>query len=60
MLRLGRDYTVEYLDNVNAGTATAVIRGAGEYCGEAKLTFAITAPKGYSRNPFARSPWYRR
>ncbi|MCC8169140.1 MAG: fibronectin type III domain-containing protein [Oscillospiraceae bacterium] len=31
MLINGRDYTVEYSDNVNAGTASAVVSGAGNY-----------------------------
>ncbi|MBR5337216.1 MAG: hypothetical protein IK152_04470 [Lachnospiraceae bacterium] len=30
-LKEGRDYTVSYKDNINAGTATVIIAGKGEY-----------------------------
>ncbi len=36
------DYTVSYLKNVDAGTATAVITGTGGYTGTVKKTFKIT------------------
>lgn len=43
----GKDYTVEYRDNINPGTGTAVITGTGDYQGTLEKTFAITlaAPK---------------
>ncbi|MFT4143505.1 MAG: leucine-rich repeat protein [Mobilitalea sp.] len=37
----GTDYTVKYSNNTNAGTATAVITGIGNYQGELKTTFVI-------------------
>jgi len=36
------DYTVTYVDNINLGTATAVITGIGNYTGEAYRSFTIT------------------
>ncbi len=38
----GTDYSVEYINNVNAGTATAVITGKGNYCGTIKKDYTIT------------------
>lgn len=40
----GTDYTAEYADNVNAGTATVTITGAGSYTGTKTVEFTI-APK---------------
>lgn len=40
-LRPGTDYTVEYADNTNAGTATITITGKGTYSGTQKVTFVI-------------------
>ena len=40
-LTLGTDYTVEYSDNTNVGTATATITGAGNYGGTIEKTFQI-------------------
>ncbi len=37
----GTDYTVSYKDNVNAGTATVVVQGKGEYAGSITQTFTI-------------------
>ena len=39
------DYTIEYKNNVNAGTATVIVTGVGKYTGTAKGTFTI-AKKG--------------
>ena len=36
------DYTVAYLNNVNAGTATVVVTGMGNYSGTKTATFTIT------------------
>ncbi|NGM18060.1 hypothetical protein GMI70_08685 [Eggerthellaceae bacterium zg-893] len=36
-----KNYRVTYVDNVDAGTATAVITGDGAYAGEIKATFEI-------------------
>lgn len=40
-LEEGKDYVVEYLDNVKIGTATAVITGKDGYAGEKRVTFRI-------------------
>lgn len=38
----GKDYTVKYEDNIKAGTAKAIITGAGAYSGTVTLEFTIT------------------
>lgn len=35
------DYTVEYQDNIDAGTAKIIIKGIGDYTGTINLTFEI-------------------
>ena len=37
----GTDYTVEYIDNVNIGSATVIITGIGNYTGSKNVTFKI-------------------
>lgn len=37
----GTDYTVSYKDNVNAGIATVVVQGIGDYAGSLTQTFTI-------------------
>ena len=44
----GTDYTVSYSNNKNAGTATAVITGIGNYSGTMKTTFRIMPLSIYS------------
>ncbi|MCD8397913.1 MAG: leucine-rich repeat protein [Lachnospiraceae bacterium] len=39
----GTDYTVSYSDNINVGTATAVITGIGNYTGTETIYFTIQA-----------------
>lgn len=46
-LTQGEDYEVTYRNNVNVGTATAVVSGIGEYSGSVEKTFNIL--KGYQR-----------
>ena len=48
-LREGVDYRVEYRNNVNAGTATAVAKGMGCYVGSVSKTFKIVK----AANPLA-------
>ena len=43
-LKLGRDYTVSYKNNVAAGKATIVFAGMGNYSGTKTKTFTIKAP----------------
>lgn len=40
-LTTGTDYTVSYSDNINAGTATVIVTGKGNYTGTAAGTFEI-------------------
>lgn len=40
-LEEGTDYTVSYTDNIEIGTATAVITGCGNYTGSIRTTFTI-------------------
>lgn len=44
-LRAESDYSVSYKNNKNAGTATAVITGRGNYQGSKKVSFAIAKAK---------------
>ena len=44
-LREGRDYTISYGTNINAGTGTVTITGIGEYWGTIKKTFKINPKK---------------
>ena len=39
--KLGTDFTVSYENNTNAGTATAVVKGIGNYTGEKRINFTI-------------------
>ena len=41
----GTDFTVSYKNNINAGTAQAVIKGKGNYSGTVTKTFKINAKK---------------
>lgn len=41
VLKRDVDYTVEYKDNINAGTATAIVTGMGNYQGSKSVTFQI-------------------
>ena len=38
----GSDFTVAYSNNINAGTATAVISGIGNYTGSRTVEYTIT------------------
>ena len=40
-LKNGKDYTVSYQNNINAGTAYVVIKGKGSYSGTVKRSFTI-------------------
>ena len=41
-LTLGTDYTAEYSNNINAGTATVTVTGMGNYSGTQTVYFTIT------------------
>lgn len=40
-LTLGKDYTITYKDNINAGTGRVIISGIGNYKGSTERTFRI-------------------
>lgn len=42
-LQKGTDYTVSYEDNVNVGTAKAIVTGKGDYEGTKEVSFVIAA-----------------
>lgn len=42
LLTNNTDYTVSYTNNINAGTATAIVTGKGHYAGTKTVTFTIT------------------
>ena len=42
-LSIDTDYTVEYQNNLNAGTATVTLTGKGNYAGSVEIKFNITA-----------------
>ena len=44
-LKEGSDYNVTYSDNINVGTATAIVTGIGAYSGTKKVTFTIESKK---------------
>lgn len=44
VLTLNSDYTLSYKNNVNAGKATIVVTGKGDFKGTKKATFLIVAP----------------
>ena len=44
-LKEGTDYTAEYTNNKNIGTATVTVKGIGVYSGTASKTFTIVKPK---------------
>ena len=50
VLEEGKDYTVEYKDNVNVGTATVIITGSGDYVG----TIASMEDKGETLTAISR------
>lgn len=52
-LKKGTDYTVAFKDNVNIGTATAVITGMGNFEGTKEVTFKITEPSDISVDAIA-------
>lgn len=45
-LTAGTDYTVTYKNNINIGTASAIVAGTGNYTGTITKTFTISAKKG--------------
>ena len=47
-LTKGTDYIVSYINNTNAGTAAAVVSGAGKYTGTVNKTFTISAKSANS------------
>lgn len=55
-LSSGQDYVIEYENNTEAGTATAICRGRGSYFGDVYVTFSIEKLKiGWSQ---LNGKWY--
>ena len=48
LLEAGQDYTVTYMDNINAGTAKIKVQGIGEYGGNYESEFVISKIKNIS------------
>ena len=42
-LKKGKDYTISYTGNTNAGTASVIIKGMGQFTGSRTVNFRITA-----------------
>ncbi|MEZ3429461.1 MAG: hypothetical protein K1W36_04205, partial [Lachnospiraceae bacterium] len=49
----GADYSVEYKNNVNAGTGTVIVRGNGIYKGQLKASFTINPKSVKSLKAYA-------
>lgn len=54
-LKEGADYTVEYVNNTEKGTATVIIRGIGNYSGVTVCTFRIYKQSVYSFTVFSET-----
>ena len=58
-LEAGKDYTVEsYSNNINAGTATVVLKGLGNYTGTRKVIFKITPVDATGKNIIVEDAYY--
>lgn len=51
-LKNGKDYTVSYQNNINAGTAYVIIKGKGSYSGTVKRSFTIKPAVIYKQCTF--------
>ena len=51
-LKNGKDYTVSYQNNINAGTAYVIIKGKGSYSGTVKRSFTIKSAVIYKQCTF--------
>lgn len=51
-LKNGKDYTVSYQNNINAGTAYVIIKGKGSYSGTVKRSFKINSALIYKQCTF--------
>ena len=51
-LKNGKDYTVSYQNNINAGTAYVIIKGKGSYSGTVKRSFKINPALIYEQCTF--------
>lgn len=49
-LKNNTDYTVKYINNTNAGTATVIITGIGKYCGCIMINYTIAKAKVTTAN----------
>ena len=53
--KLGTDYTVEYINNINRGTGTVIVTGIGNYTDTVKLNFKINY---YNKWALISGKWY--
>lgn len=53
-LKNGKDYTVSYQNNINAGTAYVIIKGKGSYSGTVKRSFKINPALIYKQCTFCK------
>ena len=51
VLAQAKDYTLTYENNTNAGTATVVVTGKGNYKGERRVQFTIAPPPAPTQTP---------
>lgn len=56
-LKAGRDYTVSYKDNVEPGTASAVVKGKGNFKGSKTIKFKIVGFKVEEKELWMFSNW---
>lgn len=47
ILQEGTDYTLDYRNNINAGTAVVIVKGTGSYSGEKEAAFPIYKTQQY-------------
>ena len=57
-LKKDTDYKVSYKNNINAGTATVTVKGAGNYEGSQKVTFTIEPVKLTDCNVTAKQKYF--
>ena len=55
ILKQGRDYSLDYKKNTNAGTAEVIIKGMGQYTGSQTASFTIKAKKATPKLSFSKN-----
>lgn len=57
-LKKDQDYTVTYSNNINAGVATVIVSGKGEYGGEVCLNYNIKKADAVISNAYSKTKTY--